>query len=36
MVSVAAKNISEIGNGNGSNQAQLFVMPITLRALRGN
>ena len=34
MISVAAKNVSEIGNG--LNQAQLFVMPITLRALRGN
>jgi prepilin-type N-terminal cleavage/methylation domain-containing protein len=34
MVSVAAKNVSEIGNG--LKQAQLFVMPITLRALRGN
>jgi prepilin-type N-terminal cleavage/methylation domain-containing protein len=34
MVSVAAKNVGTVGNG--FNQAQLFVMPITLRALRGN
>ena len=35
MVLVAAKNISEVGNGN-QNQSRLFAMPITLRALRGN
>jgi len=34
MISVAAKNAGEIGNG--FNQPQFFVMPITLRALRGN
>jgi len=35
MVLVAAKNVSEVGNGN-QNQSRLFAMPITLRALRGN
>ena len=35
MILVAAKNVSEVGNGN-QNQSRLFAMPITLRALRGN
>jgi type IV pilus assembly protein PilV len=34
MISVAAKNVGAVGNG--LTQAQLFVMPITLRGLRGN
>jgi hypothetical protein len=34
MISVAAKNVGAVGNG--LSQAQLFVMPITLRGLRGN
>jgi prepilin-type N-terminal cleavage/methylation domain-containing protein len=35
MILVAAKNVTEVGNGN-ENQSRLFAMPITLRALRGN
>ena len=35
MVLVAAKNVSETGNGD-QNQSRYFAMPITLRALRGN
>lgn len=34
LVLVAAKNITESGNGSG--QARFFNLPITLRALRGN
>ena len=35
MVLVAAKNVSETGNGD-QNQSRYFAMPITLRGLRGN